>query len=390
LQLATIGFEFGDSNFVVNKTTELNDIRQYLDLWTGTIHSQYSVGQHLVQVITVAHPDQDLIAFHIKSKLLESNQIKIRIRLPAPTGLWKDVGNHWNSATPRQSTYSVIPNGVDIRHQLDTNFYVIQLRWKGKGSFSEKSPDYFVFQPESARDFECSIRFVPAIENPDLPSFSQTLLASKKHWKSFWLSGEAIDFAGSQDPRAFELERRAILSQYLTRIQCGSDQPPQETGLTYNSWFGRPHLEMYWWHALHVALWGRPELMEKSLNWFFKSLGPAKDLARRQGYQGARWQKMTDTEANESPSSVGSFLIWQQPHVIYLCEILYKLSPKPGLLAKYQNLVFETADFMADYLAWDSLHKNYRLGSGLIPAQESHDPMKTVNPTLNWHTGIGR
>jgi hypothetical protein len=57
-------------------------------------------------------------------------------------------------------------------------------------------------------------------------------------------------------------------------------------------------------------------------------------------------------------------------------------------LAKYRELVFETADFMSDYLAWDSVNQNYRLGPGLIPAQESHDPRITINPTFElayWH-----
>jgi hypothetical protein len=42
--------------------------------------------------------------------------------------------------------------------------------------------------------------------------------------------------------------------------------PPQETGLGVNSWYGKFHMEMYWWHAAHWALWGRPEILEKSLS----------------------------------------------------------------------------------------------------------------------------
>ena len=67
------------------------------------------------------------------------------------------------------------------------------------------------------------------------------------------------------DARAKELERRVVLSQYLTFINCANDTPPQETGLTYNSWFGRPHLEMTWWHMVDFSLWNRPEVMEKIL-----------------------------------------------------------------------------------------------------------------------------
>jgi hypothetical protein len=37
--------------------------------------------------------------------------------------------------------------------------------------------------------------------------------------------------AHSKDKRAIELERRVVLSQYLTAIQCSGSMPPQETGL---------------------------------------------------------------------------------------------------------------------------------------------------------------
>ncbi len=55
-------------------------------------------------------------------------------------------------------------------------------------------------------------------------------------WPRFWRSGGAVDFAGSTDPRAHELERRVVLSHYLTAIQFAGVFPPQETGLTLSSW----------------------------------------------------------------------------------------------------------------------------------------------------------
>ncbi len=83
---------------------------------------------------------------------------------------------------------------------------------------------------------------------------------------------------------------------------------------------------MHWWHAVHYALWGRTDLMEKSLDWYFKVAKGAKALAKRQGFDGVRWQKMTDHAGEEAPSSVGAFLIWQQPHLIYMAE--WRIAPK--------------------------------------------------------------
>ena len=52
--------------------------------------------------------------------------------------------------------------------------------------------------------------------------------------------------------------------------------PPQETGLTVNSWYGKFHLEMHWWHAAHFALWNRTPLLEKSLGWYDRILPAAR------------------------------------------------------------------------------------------------------------------
>src|SRR5690606_23471552 len=184
----------------------------------------------------------------------------------------------------------------------------------------------------------------------------------------------------STDPRAKELERRVVLSQYLTKVQCTGDNPPQETGLTFNSWYGKPHTEMHWWHSVHFGLWGRPEYLEKSLGYYFNTLEKARALAKRQGYKGVRWIKMTDHEGNESPSSVAAFLIWQQPHLIYLAEMAYRHNQDPEVIKKYSNLVFETATFMADFAEYDKANDRYNLGLGVIPSQEVFRAAETRNP----------
>lgn len=42
--------------------------------------------------------------------------------------------------------------------------------------------------------------------------------AAAEHWQRFWESGAAVQLAGTADPRARELERRLVLSQYLTAV----------------------------------------------------------------------------------------------------------------------------------------------------------------------------
>jgi len=109
-------------------------------------------------------------------------------------------------------------------------------------------------------------------------------------------------------------------------------------------------------------------------------VGEAKDIAQRQGYKGVRWQKMTDPAGRESPSSVGAFLVWQQPHFIYLTELCYRAEKSRAVLEKYKDLVFATADFMASYAWYDPATQRYILGKGLIPAQERFKEDSTFNP----------
>ena len=78
------------------------------------------------------------------------------------------------------------------------------------------------------------------------------------------------------------------MSKYF-RYQMPGETPPQETGLTYNSWFGKFHLEMILWHQAQFALWGHSELLERSLSWYFKAEPNARKIAERQGFKGVRY-----------------------------------------------------------------------------------------------------
>ncbi len=233
--------------------------------------------------------------------------------------------------------------------------------------------------------------FSPCGASNPLPGFAETKRSAGDHWTRFWNSGGAIDLSGSADPRWRELERRIVLSQYLTAIQCAGSFPPQETGLTYNSWEGKFHLEMHPWHAAHFALWGRLPLVERSLGFYGSILPKARTTARRQGYQGARWPKMTSPTGAESPSTVGPFLVWQQPHPILFAELCHRTQPNAATLERYRNVVFDTAEFMASFAAWDEHARRYVLGPPLQCAQEAFPKDRTMNPTFEltyWRWGL--
>jgi hypothetical protein len=116
----------------------------------------------------------------------------------------------------------------------------------------------------------------------------------------------------------------------------------------------------------------------------------ARDIAARQGFDGIRWMKMTDPSSNEAPSDVGSFIIWQQPHVIYMSELIYRACPSQEFLREYADMVEQTAAFMASFVNYDSDNDRYII-QGACAANESYNEETTLNPAFEmayWHFGL--
>ncbi len=380
LHLGIVGFELGDKA----SPQQITGIKQELDMWKGEIDSRFQFNGYGFNVKTVCHPALDMIAAEVESKA----HAGICFRFPYPTGGHSDDACNWN-ANDRHSTAIVSQDkqSAVLERRIDSTTYYVTIRWEGNAGLEEKQKNYFVLTPQEDR-FAFTCAFSPENKAVQAASAAETLEASANYWKAFWSNGAAVDFSGCTDPRAKELERRVVLSQYLLAIQCAGSTPPQETGLTYNSWFGKFHLEMIWWHEAQFALWNRGELLDRALGWYQSVEPVARGIARRQGFDGVRWMKMTDPSGAEAPSSVGSFLIWQQPHLIYLAELLYRDNPdNRQILEKYGGLVQETAEFMYSFATYDSINGRYIL-KGAIPAQETLRAAETVNPPFElsyWH-----
>lgn len=392
LHLGMLGFDMTDRLGNKVDSEAIAGIEQKLDLWNGIINSKFSFDGMNVSVETVCHPTRDRVSVSAASEAFKSGNLKIDLRFPYPTAKHVDDACRWDMQENHQSAIiDSSANGVVIEHKLDQTTYYVVVTWNGNAFVSEKEPHVFEFT-SSDDTVSLSCEFLenkPTSISADL--FAETKQVVGNYWNSFWSEGGVVDFSQCTDPRAAELERRVVLSQYLMAIQCSGSRPPQETGLTYNSWYGKFHLEMHWWHAVHFALWGRPELLERSMDWYKTAEPVARSIAERQGFDGIRWMKMTDPSAIEAPSKVGSFLIWQQPHYIYMVELLYRSNPSVEIIDKYKDLVFETADFMADFATFDSLNNRYVL-KGIIPAQETLRASETVNPPFElsyWHYALG-
>jgi protein-glucosylgalactosylhydroxylysine glucosidase len=390
IHLGMIGLQIIKEDGSEIKIGDIIDPVQNLDLWTGMIKSRFTVENTPVEVITVCHPDKDLVSVSVTSNLIKERRLKIRLSFPlgvsSPLGYDFDQPN--NHLTKILSDSG---NETLFERKQDNDIYYVKV-YHENAPLKVYGKHLFYLDPAGDSGLEFSCHFSKNIPEGITDRFSEVVEASRKSWSDFWNTGGAVDFSACSDPRAFELERRVVLSQYLTKIECSGSLPPAETGLTYNSWYGKFHLEMHWWHAVHFALWQRDQILERQMDYYRRIYDNARQTAQNQGYKGIRWPKMVGPDGRESPSTVGTYLIWQQPHVIFFSELLYENSKdREEILKKYKDLVFATADFMASYAWYDTKKDRFVLGPVLIPAQESLKLETTINPPFEltyWYWGL--
>ncbi len=378
---------------------------QTMDLRYGTITSNFELAGQRVGVLTSCHPELDLVAVEVRSMLVASGRLRVRLAFPHGDDLavkntppldWSHPEAHQTVITKRAD------RRVDLARTIDDMRYYAAVSWEPAATFTETQPHQFLLAASSGTPvIQFSVAFAPRPLPAILPTAIETGEASQDHWAKFWKTTAAVDFTGSTDPRAAKLEERIILSRYLLAVQEAGDAPPQESGLTCNTWYGKFHTEMIWWHTAHFALWGSDDLLEKNLAWFQAHLPEARELAQSRGLAGARWAKMTGPEDRESPGG-NPLIVWNQPHLVYLSELLYRGTPTPATLAKYRDLVFETADCMASMLHFNDKTGVYDLGPPLWIVQEIYSQATSQNPSFElsywrwaletaqqWHERLG-
>ena len=368
-------------------------LNQTLNIWEGLLVSRFTVRGGPLMIETLVRPDEDTINLRITRPVQTARATQAAspvgenfgLRLSFPYGSHKKSGGDFSLPDLHRTLYEEAgPGLLRIKRFMDDLEYEALVSMGTGLSFHFDGPHTVVFYGQHAGVLELSLRFSQE-KGAGFPSgFEEAKEKSRAFWEGYWQDGGALDLSASTDPRAFELERRIVLSQYLTAIQSRGVLPPSETGLTCNSWYGKFHLEMHYWHSAHFALWNRAAELERSLSWYKRILPLARRLAASQGYVGARWPKMTGPEGRNSPSSIAVLLVWQQPHPVLLAELCYRAracaGPQSGtnFLEEYREVVEASAEFMADFAHWDG--NRYVLGPPLIPAQERFDPRTVLNP----------
>lgn len=392
------------------KAEDISDIKQTLYLYEGILESSFRLHGKLCKVRTCCHFEMDTIAVEVESELLKEGLLSIQLLFPYGS---PDISaSDWDNITSHVS-HVIYNDGTNIciERCMDKTEYFSYLKSEDNITFSKKADHDFRIQSDGTGKISFTLTYKQDCNNnldkhlqnhmADMPNVNQTFESSSKGWKSFWETSGIVKLHNSKDPRAIELERRIILSQYQLKVHCCGSMPPQETGLLCNSWHGKFHLEMHLWHQAYLPLWNHAKLMEPSINWYLDNLPNAKANASRNGFAGAKWPKQVAYDGIDSPSPIATLLIWQQPHIIYMLELVYQNqisneknsteSINKDILERYWILIKETADYMADLVVYNKETGRYDLVPPVIPAQEAHDPKITLNPIFEveyWRFGL--
>ncbi|KAL1511560.1 hypothetical protein AB1Y20_006354 [Prymnesium parvum] len=365
LNLARVFLRRGEAPIAAE---ELRQINQTLDLWTARLHSRFLLGAAAVSVDTAVHPTRDLLALRVCSSLVGQQQLAVGLAFPyADTSFLG--GSVWSLPRRHRSTLLTPADRCSpvIEHRLDGTAYFVRAALAqpdgGCATLGAAGAphDWAVHAPRGAACVELSLEFYRTPPPSPSPSAAEAFGACAEWWPAAWREGAAVDFEGSEAAGAAELERRVVLSQYIMMTQEAGSNPPQETGLVVNSWYGKFHLEMRWHHQMHFYLWGRAALAQRADDYFPRARPLAQWHTRqRQGFGGVRWPKMVGppehmtfadgTRLYTGPSSAGPWLLWQQPHPLAFAEMAYRAAPSALTLARHNQTVHDTADFMASFV----------------------------------------
>ncbi|KAK8071666.1 hypothetical protein PG996_005014 [Apiospora saccharicola] len=338
--LGRIGLKFKGRSLLAS---DISEPWQELHLWNGFITSKFRVDGTPVEVVTQADLDTDAVAFEIESDLIASGDLEIEFDFPYPpihgaehkyevfAGVYDFPLNHTTELVLDSEQSRSDASVAHIYHEMQETKYYVNLLWEASEACSSPPPTLhrneppgstsktahrYTLAPGPRARLAFTAHFSPVKQIPAPPALIR--VRSSAAWTAYWSEGGFVDVVtGSSNPNATELQRRIVLSQYHVRVNSASSrhqQPPQESGLLNNGWYGKFHMEMVVWHCAHWATWGRQYIFDGIFPGIYdRFLESSLERARRMGWAGARWPKMTESvTGRSSPGAINGLLMWQQ------------------------------------------------------------------------------
>lgn len=342
-------------------------------VWTDREYAISNVGESLRGLDV-------LMGCNVDEKVYTDEHYRITIDKPL------DVYMAWQWHPDRHSTEILHQDfdKTDIRRTIDGTSHHVSIQHSPGIAVVRTGRNKLAVELSHSKDEwqEVVVSFGRDIPMFRLPTFADVKRDAARSWERFWTTGGAIDFSGSTDPRATELERRVVLSQYITAISCSGREPEMPSGLSQITYYGTTALEVTQWHRAHFAFWGRDESLQNVMSWYRRALPSARWYAKRRGFEGAEYMKGVTANGRVMPSGESWLYVTHTPNPIYYLESMYRNNRDEAYLREWSDVVFEVADFIASTMKFDEEDGHYDLGPAIEPQQEGHHSLDIRNPTF--------
>lgn len=320
----------------------IKDVKQELDLYKGIVTSSFNYKEKINKTISFICQDHD--EFNFK---LQSDNLNLALKFNYP------------SYTKNGYRLDILPN-VLVKEDRITLLYDD----KNSLSFKLKSSSNYQIVENTLIFDDNNVSFSLALDE----------IKEGKLLDEFWKCDNGIIIDNE------ELVKKMVLSKYLLHVNSTGIYPPQESGLTYNCWNSKFHLEMHLIHSLWNIYNNHVGDLVKSFDYYLSIMPSSLKRASLNGYKGLRFPKMTGPDGEDSPSNIGPLLIWQAPHILFMLQEIYYLYNKENIIKKYEPLISGTIDFMISFLTLKD--SKYQMLDPLLEACESILLDRCQNPSF--------
>lgn len=321
----------------------IKDVKQELDLYKGIVTSSFNYKEKINKTISFIYQDHD--EFNFK---LQSDNLNLALKFNYP------------SYTKNGYRLDILPN-VLVKEDRITLLYDD----KNSLSFKLKSSSKYQIVENTLIFDDNNVSFSLALDE----------IKEGKLLDEFWKCDNGIIIIDNE-----ELVKKMVLSKYLLHVNSTGIYPPQESGLTYNCWNSKFHLEMHLIHSLWNIYNNHVGDLVKSFDYYLSIMPSSLKRASLNGYKGLRFPKMTGPDGEDSPSNIGPLLIWQAPHILFMLQEIYYLYNKENIIKKYEPLISGTIDFMISFLTLKD--SKYQMLDPLLEACESIPLDRCQNPSF--------
>lgn len=320
----------------------IKDVKQELDLYKGIVTSSFNYKEKINKTTSFIYQDHD--EFNFK---LQSDNLNLALKFNYPS--YTKNGYHLD----------ILPN-VLVKEDRITLLYDD----KNSLSFKLKSSSNYQIVENTLIFDDNNVSFSLALDE----------IKEGKLLDEFWKCDNGIIIDNE------ELVKKMVLSKYLLHVNSTGIYPPQESGLTYNCWNSKFHLEMHLIHSLWNIYNNHVGDLVKSFDYYLSIMPSSLKRASLNGYKGLRFPKMTGPDGEDSPSNIGPLLIWQAPHILFMLQEIYYLYNKENIIKKYEPLISGTIDFMISFLTLKD--SKYQMLDPLLEACESIPLDRCQNPSF--------